>query len=422
MTFQQTFCPSPWFHMRITNTGGMTYCRWSDKTETEHSIQDQTPVQFFQHTMQPIRHAMQQGHRVPGCGDCYQMERHGKVSGRQKQLLKIGVRVDQFEKTLRSSPWSTVLAADNCDLLPQDWQVDLGNYCNSACVFCGPDSSSRLATEQFKLGMITAMPPANWTDNPVLLQKFFDTVTASKHVQYMHFIGGETLITPAFSQILQHLIDQGRHRSLAIGFTTNLTVWPKAVIDQLVQFKTVNVGLSVEAFAPINDYVRWPSVLSVVEQNFDRWVELSQSKHWYVQIRSTPTILSIGDMLTLYDRAWQAGVAIESCNFLQKPEFLRPSVLPMPYRQQLIEQFQQWLARHPSQHRDTVINIRNPNVVQQQIYEDLASYVQYLSSEPDHSHRLPDLVHYLQRIESLRQNSVLDYRPDYEQLFRSAGY
>jgi sulfatase maturation enzyme AslB (radical SAM superfamily) len=408
--------------MRITNTGGMTYCRWSDKTQAEHSIQDQTPVQFFQHTMQPIRNAMLQGHGVSGCGECYQMERYGKVSGRQKQLLKIGVQVEQFEKTLCSSPWRSTLANSEFDLLPQDWQVDLGNHCNSACVFCGPESSSRLAAEQFKLGMIDAMPRASWTERPELLQKFFDVVSASRHIQYMHFIGGETLITPAFSAILQQLIDQGLHRSLTIGFTTNLTVWPEAVIEQLSQFVTVNVGVSVEAFTPINDYVRWPSSLPVVEQNFARWLELSRAKNWYVQIRSTPTVLSVADMLTLYDRAWQEGVAVESCNFLQNPTFLRPTVLPMTYRTELIEQFQQWLSQHQTQHNDTVLNIRNPNVVHQQICEDLASYVRYFINEPDESYRLPDLVQYLKRIESVRGNSILDYRPNYENVFRSAGY
>lgn len=422
MTLDQTFCASPWFHMRITNDGGMTYCRWADKTVGQASIQHQSPVEFFQRTMQPIRQSLLDGQDYPGCTDCYQMEQHHKVSGRQKQLLKIGVHTSNFDRTLRSSPWLPVFTSAQFSQLPQDWQVDLGNYCNSACVFCGPHSSSRLATEYLELKLIDALPPVNWCNDPDLLNKFFDALRQTPHIKYMHFIGGETLITPAFAQILQYLIDQKLHQSLAIGFTTNLTVWPQSVIDLLQQFETVHVGVSIEAFAPINEYVRYPADQTVVEYNFDRWVGLSKKQQWYMQIRSTPTLLSLPDLLTLYDRAWDLGLAIESCNFLQQPEFLKPSVLPMHVRLPIISSLDSWLQSHGDNCADTVVNTRDPNVAKQQICQDLQSYVNYLESEPDESYRLTDLVQYLRRIESLRKNRVLQYRPEYEEIFRAAGY
>jgi hypothetical protein len=69
-----------------------------------------------------------------------------------------------------------------------------------------------------------------------------------------------------------------------------------------------------------------------------------------------------------------------------------------------------------------VINIRDPNHAQQQILQDLQSYANYLVHEPDESAKLPDTVAFLKKLESSRNNSVLDYLPEYEQLFRSAGY
>jgi len=35
---------------------------------------------------------------------------------------------------------------------------------------------------------------------------------------------------------------------------------------------------------------------------------------------------------------------------------------------------------------------------------------------------LPDLVDFVKRLETSRGNSILDYLPEYEELFRSAGY
>ena len=69
-----------------------------------------------------------------------------------------------------------------------------------------------------------------------------------------------------------------------------------------------------------------------------------------------------------------------------------------------------------------IINTRDPNVNKQQIIEDATSYLNLLTAVPDESFRLPDLVKFLKILESNRNNSILTYLPQYEELFRSAGY
>ena len=409
--------------MRINNAGHYEFCRWADKsqrTQTPH-IQEISPQEFFQQHMTPIRQQLLAGKQPVGCGECAVMEQNLKVSGRQKQLLKVGVRLEQFEKTLISSPWVDTFAADKFDQLPQDWQIDLGNYCNSACVFCSPHSSSRIAQEYQRIGFFQDLPLANWTDNPVLVAKFVDTLTQSRHIQYLHFIGGETVITPAFKIILEALIQAGLNRTATIGFTTNLTVWDPSVVDLLTEFHSVNLGMSVETFEIVNDYVRWPSKLPVVLENLDRWRAIAKQQSWLLQLRTTPTLFTVGSLLSIYNYAWDKEICVESCNFLTEPAFMRPSVLPASYRQPIIDRMQTWLDAH-SMSGDTVLNIRDPNVAQLQNYQDLHSYVNYLQDMPDESHRLPDLVDFIKRLEASRGNSCLDYVPEYEELFRSAGY
>ena len=421
MSLKQHFCPSPWFHMRITNNGGMTYCRWADKNTAEVNIRDVDPQSFFQQHMASVRTTMLQGESVDGCNRCYLMETHNKVSGRQKQLLKIGVRVEQFEKTLASSPWVSTFGSQEFTQLPQDWQIDLGNYCNSACVFCHPSDSSRLAAEWKRIGFIDQMPATNWTDDPSLVSRFVAMLRATPHIQYLHFIGGETLITPAFKIILEALIQSGIHRTATIGFTTNLITWDQQVVDLLTQFAGVNLGMSIETFETVNDYVRWPATLPKIYKTLDKWLSIAQDHGWLMQLRTTPTILTIDSLLSVYKYAWDQSIAIESCNFLDQPECMRPSVLPMSYRQPIIDRMESWINKH-STGGQTIVNIRDPNVAQQQIIQDLQSYVNYLKSESDESFRLPELVTYLKRIESGRNNSILTYLPQYEELFRTAGY
>jgi hypothetical protein len=123
----------------------------------------------------------------------------------------------------------------------------------------------------------------------------------------------------------------------------------------------------------------------------------------------------------VYQYAWDHGIAIESCNFLDKPEVMRPSVMPMVDRLSIIDRMNDWITIRDN-HDQTIVNTRDPSVAKQQIIQDLQSYVEYLKHEPDESFRLPELMTYLKRIEFGRKNSVLTYLPQYEKLFRTAGY
>lgn len=407
--------------MRITPSGDYEFCRWAQPS-AKHNIKNITPTEYFQQCMQPIRDKLASGEAPTECHPCLSMENQCKVSGRQKQLLKVGVRLDEFEKTLSSSPWTSVFSESKCHQLPQDWQIDLGNYCNGACIFCSPVYSSRLAAEWKKIGFIDQLPPSNWTDDLNLIQRFVDILKQSPHIQYLHFIGGETLITPAFEIILKALIETGLNKTVVIGFTTNLSVWDNNIVELLNQFQGVNLGMSIESFNAVNDYVRWPASLPTVLENLERWVEIGKKRSWLMQLRTTPTCLTVGELLPIYDYALENNIVVESCNFLYHPEVLKPSVLPLTYRNTIINKMQDWVDKYPIDSDDIIINIRNSNTVRAQLVQDLTSYINYLKNEPDESHKLPELMSWLKRIEANRKNSVLTYLPEYEELFKSSGY
>jgi MoaA/NifB/PqqE/SkfB family radical SAM enzyme len=431
MSFEKNFCASPWFHMRINNSGSYEYCRWKSNGATKvnavNNIKNQTPDEFFQTGLSSIRQQLLQGDALHECNTCYVMEQNKKVSGRQRQLLKVGILGPHFFKSMLSSPLCDDFNYSynnhgNTKRSVTDWQIDLGNYCNSGCIFCTPESSSRLATEFKYMQLIQELPPNSWCDDPVLLKKFIDHLISNSNLQYLHFIGGETTITPGFRQILQALVDSGQSNTITIGFTTNLTTWSDSLNDLLTKFNSVHLGLSIETLTPINDYVRWPSELGQTLEILDKWVKFGQQNSWLIQLRTTPTCLTIGEFDTVYEYAWQNNLAVESCNFLYNPAVMRINVLPNNYRLMARERLNQWILAHSVDCTEKIINIRDPNIVQQQIIQDAQSYLNYIDNIEDESSRLPELVCYLKKLEARRGNSILDYLPHYEQLFRSAGY
>jgi len=423
MSFEKTFCPSPWFHMRINNDGSYKFCRWAPKGGTADSIKNITPLEYFNNNMVGVRQELLQGKIPTGCVECQEMEQHNKISGRQKQLIKIGVDPDNFNKTLLSSRWKAIVENPTIKLMPQDWQIDLGNYCNSGCVFCNPESSSRLAAEFKKIKISSRTEIKNWTDDTELVSNFIDSIKNSPTIKYLHFIGGETLITPAFKRILKELIKYGISKEAVVGLTTNLYCWDQEVVDLLTEFKEVNLGVSIECFDKVNDYVRWPSKIDDVVAVLNQWQNLANNHKWLLQFRTTPTWLTVSRLLSVYDVAWQHNITIESCNFLARPEFLKISVLPREIRQNIIKQMKFWLTNHQiADNTETVFNIRNPSTAKLQILQDLESYVNYLENSKYQTELLPEAVEYLKLLESNRKNSILNYLPEYEDLLRSAGY
>jgi sulfatase maturation enzyme AslB (radical SAM superfamily) len=418
--------------MRIENSGTYEYCRWHAKDDVvrinfEHNIRNQLPTDFFQNTMAPYRQSMLDGVLPADCCDCKIMEQYGKVSGRQRQLLKVGIQEQWFEKTLASSPMRPSFdysAANNgvIDRAAQDWQIDLGNYCNSACVFCRPEWSSRLATEFLQLGLIDQLPAGSWCEDPILLARFIDDISQCQDLKYLHFIGGETLITPGFKKILTALIHADLAKNITVGFTTNLTVWDNDIVELLSKFESIHLGLSIETITPLNEYVRWPGKFDQTIKFLNQWIALGKQLNWLIQLRITPTCLTIMELDTVYEYAWNNKVSVESCNFLNEPGFLRLGVLTKELRQQAHTRLKKWIDTHQTIINDQIVNTRNPEAVQTQICQDAQSYLNYIETAPDETDRLLDLIAYLKKLESNRKNKILDYLPQYENLFRSAGY
>jgi len=397
------------------------------RVDLARNIKTVAPLTYFQQHMSELRTELLQGRAPAICNDCHVMEQHGKPSGRQRQLLKVGVQDQYFEKSLAGSPLRGEFDYSNnnqgkTDRTVVDWQIDLGNYCNGACVFCNPESSSSLATEFKRIGLIDQVPPPAWCDDPELLNQFVTHLTQSSNLQYLHFLGGETVITPGFKKILSALVNAGLAKNTTIGFTTNLTVWSDSVVELLMQFQQVNLGMSIETLTPVNDYVRYPSQQPRTQELLNRWTALGQQQGWLNQIRITPTCLTVHELTTVYDYAWQHGTAVESCNFIDNPAFFRIGVLPKQQRSLAAETLRSWIDAHPVDADDQIINTRDPNRAHQQIVQDAQSYLNYLESAEDESYRLADLVQYLKRLEASRGNSILTYLPQYEDLFRSAGY
>jgi len=436
---KDTFCSSPWFHLRIDSAGRYLPCRWSSRQDTTGYTVANTTILGFMNSdiMQSIRTRMLDGNEPDMCSECYYQDQHNKVSGRQRQLLKSAILITNFDKSFFSSPHWTQFEysyhhSGKANTTPVDLQIDLGNTCNSSCVMCPPIYSSKLSQEYIRLNQIDSAlfksytSFKNWTNDPTLVDKFITELAELPDIKYIHFLGGETLYIKSFYDICNRLIDLGLAKNISIGTTTNCTVYSKELEYIIHNFKHVHLGLSVESLNNVNDYIRYPSTVDQVKTNISKFLELRSKTNLHLSLRITPTILSIYHIDTLFELMIEQKITAESCNILANPSCLRIELLPNELVNACLDKISQVIKKYrivrPEQ---TIINQRRDDLVDPVIAQVIFEYYNFLKTltVPDNvEEERYNLVKYLWAFEQVHNNKILDYLPEYEKFLRSYGY
>lgn len=372
------------------------------------------------------------------CSGCYYQDSFGKTSGRKKQLYRSKLdNTDTFDNDFVHSPHYDrfSFSQDNngtTNSMPFDFQIDLENTCNSACIMCRPLASSKLATDYVKLHKIEPTifesPPKFdcWASDPVLVKKFVDELKQIPHVDYIHLLGGETLYVESFYTICEALIEADMAKDIIVGTTTNGTVYTPRLEKIISEFRGFHLGLSIESVNPINDYIRYPSDIKAVLNNFDNFIELrNRFSSLHLTLRITPNIFTILYLDEVVQYMIDNNITAESCNILSNPPVLRIELLPDDLRLLAIEKLTTVAKKNNLVEVGAVIDTRNTELVTEVISNVVFQYISFLESmvaPDDVESERHQLIKFLKAFETLRDNSILDYAPEYADFLKQYGY
>lgn len=438
---EKNFCSSPWFHIRINPSGNYRPCRWisfQKDRDVEYNIATTSLREYMNsQEMSSIRTQMLNGQSLDMCSWCHHEDTVGKVSGRKIQLLKSAINTNNFTKTFCSSPHYDLFEHSynnqgSTDYWPVDFQIDLGNTCNGSCIICTPTYSSKLATDYIALRKIEpdlfeAFPNRrNWTDDPQLVEKFVNELGELSNIKYIHFLGGETLYLKSFYDICNRLIKTGMAEDVSFGTTTNCSVYNKEVEKIFKSFKHAHLGLSIEAFHPINDYVRWPSRIDEVRDHIMKFIALRDQVNLHLSLRITPNIFTVFHIDTIFEFMLENKIPAESCSVLREPKCLRVELLPPNIINKCLEKVNSIIKKYNLQPNSSeIINRRNNEVVDHVIIDTIFEYKKLFETiefSSDVEHLRYDMVKFIKAFEAIRNNCILDYLPEYEEFLRSYGY
>ncbi len=429
---KDSFCSSPWFHVRLTFDGSYELCRWAKNAKTNFNIRNTTLMQFYNsEPMRRLRLDLLDGRTPAHCESCYYQDQFGKLSGRVRQLNKSAITMSEFPLTFRSSPHLPLFEYSN-DMLgaschwPTDLQIDLGNACNSACVMCDPEFSSRLVADYKKLNQLNsdlfAKPviSQSWTEDAETVERFVQELQSFPYIRYIHFLGGETLYNQAFYNICEQIDGT----DIIVGTTTNGTIYDKRIEQLIPRFREFHLGISIESVTGLNDYIRYPGPTDRILENIRKFVQLrDQHPGLKLELRITPNLFTVYELDLLFEFMIEHDIIAESCNILHQPRCLRMELMPEDIRQEVVEKLQKivnQLGKYEPQ-----VNTRRSDLSHQiiaQMANEYLNFVRTYTSPADSEQSLRELVNFLKSFESIRHNSILTHAPRYEQFLRHIGY
>ena len=233
MPNQKIFCSAPWYELQIYWDGSLGFCCqeshkiYSSSNASRYNIATMSIQEWMtSEPMQQVRTSIRGDTPLSICSRCYKDEQFGSTSRRHKSNQKSVIFTrSNFKESYEQSPAYDKFEGLVPTGMPVDLHIDLGNYCNLACKMCNPQASSTIAVQEVKWGIESSRQyvGTDWTRDSAVWDRTLAEIVSIKELSNIHFMGGETLITPRFKDFVRALLAAGR-TDIGISFVTTLVM------------------------------------------------------------------------------------------------------------------------------------------------------------------------------------------------------
>lgn len=394
MSNSGVFCNTPWYELHIYWDGSLGICcQEAHKlySGTDYNIATMSIAEWFNSApVRDFRQRVLKDSRISECSRCYTEEDSGGVSRRHRSNQKSVIFTQAFRHSFDQSPGRKHFDESGLTTThPIDIHIDLGNFCNLACKMCNAQASSRIAVQEVKWGINSSQKfvGSDWTRNDTVWNNFKQQLLNIPKLNNIHFMGGETLLTDRFEDLVDTLIDNQRFET-CLSFVTNGTVFRPELMAKLTKFRRVGIEVSIETVDEHNAYQRQGTDTAQVLHNIDRYLEVCNSTNITVSLRPAVSALTIGYFGGLLRYALQHKLIVKSLQ-VNTPRFLDVAVLPPVVRQQYTVQYQDILNQLDSINLVNDYNASDPNNYQSVIKQQAQMCINMLSqSEPQDVNQL----------------------------------
>jgi hypothetical protein len=426
MANPNVFCNTPWYETHIYWDGSLgVCCQESQKlyaeSETQYNIKTMSLAEWFNSLpVKKFRLEMFDDQETVTCNRCYNEQSLNGTSRRHRSNQKSVIFTKTaFSESFKQSPGYPHFAFSKemegiTDTMPIDLHIDLGNHCNLACKMCWPGASTRIASQYVKWNMpAEKYLGVDWTKDSTVWERFMNELVSIPKLKNLHFMGGETLLSPRFKQLVEFMAKHNRY-DVCFSFVTNGTVYDSELITLLSKFQRVGIEISIETTTEHNDYVRQGSQLSVVLDNIKQYMTRS-GDHISITIRPAISALTIGNYYTLLAWCLEQKLLIKSL-VVTDPNYLHPAVLPYDVRQQYKSNYLKLLDQLSDTNIDLDFNESDVNKCQQSIKQQVVQVLNLLDADTLDSSLLTSLFDWCQKWDKEMGFDLCSLYPEFKDL------
>jgi sulfatase maturation enzyme AslB (radical SAM superfamily) len=264
---KKTFCIFPFIQTVARINGKLGPCCL---VQTEQKIQN-TSIEDFWHSddIESLRKNISSGVEDPRCSTCYNEESKFKKSMRISALSDYKFYDDRYYLSL----------LDHYKLqstrFPKRLELHLGNLCNLKCLTCKPRDSSAFLSENRVL-KISDHNQKDYQLSDTAIDKIL-TETIAHKIDLLDLRGGETMLMPSIKKALLGW-PQDQADNITIRIQTNCTIMDSDWEKIFKKFKQFEIMMSIDGYRQHNEYIRFPSKWTDIENNVDILTKLPNAK------------------------------------------------------------------------------------------------------------------------------------------------
>lgn len=449
---RSTFCALPWIHLSTRPNGHMRVCCTANASsvgatnDKEHGgevgilkNEDGKPANF-NHTsleeawnnsyMRNIRRNMLSGKIPPSCTKCFKEEEAGHRSKRMWETEFWSSKID-IERLIENT-------TEDGYVPPEVYYIDLrlGTKCNLKCMMCSPHDSSYWVSDWNELypkiknqnlketmqwnnkGQVDGAS-YNWhQNNPRFWDELYKQIP---NIKQLYFAGGESTIIESHYTLLEKCIEMGYAQNIQLRYNSNGVELPDRLFELWRNFSSVRFHYSIDSIFEMNDYIRFPSKWSHMEEMFKK---LDQTDD-HVEV----TIACAVQMLNMYYipdfikwklsmgfkkiNPWPLGAGMINYHFVYHPPHLNVKVFPKWFKDEIkkkYEEFYIWLEENVAMNGGSIYSkeefMRAPYGIKR-----LKGMVQFMESA-DWSQRMPEFREYIRHLDSIRGTDFVKTFPE----------
>ena len=329
----KTFCIKPFTETCIRTDGHITLCCKSIE-QTHYNLKTSTITEWWNSDfLKGVRTQLLNGQQPASCQICFDQEKSGVTSLRQKINSDYKIFEQYAEKTLQYLAYPRDV--------PVDIEVQLTNLCNLKCLTCFETDSSSILSEN-KILKIAKADQRNYGVTKYEMEQLKNFLYTKPRL--INLRGGEPLMVSEIKAIMSHAIDNNLVDDTIMHLTTNGTKFDDEWAHILSKFKNVKIQLSIDGINEKAEYIRYGSNWGQLEKNINKIKQLPNVNLFIHTTVSNLNLLSVDEVIQ-----WciNQNYYFQFDNVMDPAEF-SVNNLPLPLVQLAKERLLILKGKHPS--------------------------------------------------------------------------